>query len=167
MDTEVAPDENTTKQSRKIPSWIWPVVFAELLRDTVPALIGVLIGIVTAPLILIRAGLLQLVRWPVAAIIALVAIDVVLVMLVFGLAMVYAVFTAVYIAVWIGNALFKKPLPKRPRWLGPIDVYALWSLTSTTQILSRIIRPSRARHRSELTEKETASRDKENEQLTQ
>lgn len=136
MSDEIANGTNSDNHTRKIPKWVWPLLVAEFFREAVPALFGV----VTTILVLLKAGILQLAHWPVAAFIALIVIEVILIVLVFAGALIYAAQAMLNAMETLFSRLAKIDAPKRPRWLVPVDTFAAWVIAAYFATVQRTMR---------------------------
>lgn len=131
MDSSESEAPQTVKKKRRIPTWVWTAVVTELIHDVIPALFG----IVTTLLVLLKAGILQLAHWPVAAFIVLIFAEIILVIAMFAFTLIYVVMAAWHgIDLWFSK-ISKTEKPKWPLWLRPFDYLAAATMFVITKFI--------------------------------
>jgi membrane-bound ClpP family serine protease len=141
METEKSEEDvQTGKKRRKIPSWVWSAIITELIHDAIPALLG----IVTTLLVLIKAGILQLAHWPVAAFIVLIIVEVILIVAMFAFGLIYSWLLILHGFSSLISRWGHTEKPKWSRWLLPFDYLAI----ATMYALGKVIDWSVARKES-------------------
>jgi hypothetical protein len=115
----------------KQPNWLVVIIVGEVVRT----LGSYVLGIVTTFLVLLKAGLLQLLHWPGDAFILLAVVEVVLFVLVFAGSIIYMLHWGVWGISYMFSRLAKTTAPKRAGWLTPIDWLAMLMLLAMNAVL--------------------------------
>lgn len=131
MESKESEATQNGKKRRKIPTWVWSAIVTELIHDVLPALFG----IVTTLLVLLKAGILQLAHWPLAAFIVLIIVEVVLIGAIFAFGLIYSWLLLLHGFASLLSRWGHTEKPKWSRWLLPFDYLAIATMYALGKVM--------------------------------